>query len=159
KAFTEVDTATEQATLERLEKELEELEASSDRRKTLKDQLDALIKRMKLRAEEIRNLQNHTGEVRQQHNNNAQVIQRLRTVLAPHAGYDFSVHRQALHELQEGKALTLDNIDEIAMTVTRRIQGRINQQTAVITKASGEMLPAMADFLRDYPEETADKKA
>ena len=43
--------------------------------------------------------------------------------------------------------------------VGRKIQGRINQQTAAITRASDEMLPRMADFLRDYPEETADKKA
>jgi uncharacterized protein YPO0396 len=159
KTFGEVDFEAEQAALERLERELQELEASSDRRKTLKRQLETLIERTKDRALEIRVLQNRTGEIKQKQTMNAQAIERLKALLAPHAGRDLSIHSRTLYELQEEKDLKLDIVEEIAAAVGRRIQGRINQQTTAITRASGEMLPRMADFLRDYPEETADKKA
>jgi uncharacterized protein YPO0396 len=159
KSFAEVDFEAEQAALERLEKELQELEASSDRRKTLKRQLGALIERMKDRALEIRAFQNRTGEIKQKCAVNAQSIERLKALLAPHAGRDLGVYGQALYDLQEEKDLRLDTVEDIAATVGRKIQGRLNQQTAAITRASDEMLPRMADFLRDYPEETAEKKA
>ena len=158
-SFAEVDRATEQAALERLEKERQELEASSDVRKTLKQQLEDLLKRMRKRADEIRDLQTHIGEVRQKLRSNADLIERLRELLAPHSDVEFNRYADALQELQDQKHLTLDNVSPVGEAVGRKIQGRINHQTGTITKESGEMLPRMADFLRDYPEETADKKA
>lgn len=157
--FAEVDFRSEQVTLERLHQEKEELEASSDRRKTLKKQLEALKKRIEERQAELMAVAARNGGLESHRADNAAETQKLSAFLKPHEPCDFSVSGELLAEAQEERTLTLQNIREAEAGVGRKLQARVNQQNAALSKASDEMLPRMAEFLRDYPEETADKRA
>lgn len=157
--FSELDFRSEQEKLERLQTGKEELEASSDRRKTLQRQLNDLIARISTRENAIRDLISSIGRLVERQDKNREATDRLTSTLAPHGDTDFAVYGDALREFQEVPELTLANIDDIAFSVSRKIQLRVGKQAGVIEKASERMLPLMADFLRDYPEETADKKA
>lgn len=159
KEFLELDYQSEQAVLERLQREKEELERSSDRRKTLKKQLDVLKGQMAERADEISMLDKRLGGITETQNINNAAMERLTAILAPHAQVDLTPYADGLRELQEEQTLTLKTVEEIAAGVTRKIQSRINRQTSAIKEASNDMLPRMAYFLRTYPEETNDKKA
>ncbi len=158
-SFADVDASIEQATLQRLHAEMEELEASSDRRKTLKRQLEALQERMRLRGQEIKDLQGRSGEVKEKQRENTRIMEQLDILLKPHADRDLGEFAERLHELQDEKTLSLENIEQAAGAVGRKIQSRVNQQTTAIGKATEEALPRMTEFLRDYPEESSDKKA
>jgi uncharacterized protein YPO0396 len=156
--FAEVDFRAEQQTLLRLTTELAELEASSDKRNALREQLTAVEHRIEERGKKIDALMKNIGGLeRDQSENQA----RLRELEASTEGSDFdaSVWSDRFNEVQEEKHLTLANIVQVTEQVKDRIRRRIDQQTGQMNGAIKEMLPKMADFLRDYPEETADKKA
>lgn len=157
--FADIDHTHERETIVRLQLERDQLEASSDRRKTLNAQLKDLKSRIEARGTELSKTQQRIGGVEETQRTNADARRQLEAVLEPHSDVDLEVHAATLRELQETATVTLDNVAEVAAAVGRKIQSRLNQQTHIETRASQEMLPRMAEFLRDYPEETADKKA
>jgi len=157
--FSDLDYWSEHRMLEQLQREQEELEASSDRRKTLKRQLEVLKRRIADRHDQILKTEREKGGLSERRATNESVTRALAAMLAVHEPDRFLMYAPRLGELQEETTLTLQNVDEVASSVGRKIQNRLNQQTSAIGKAHDEMLPRMTDFLRDYPEETADKSA
>lgn len=111
------------------------------------------------RQAEILASSTRVGELRSERDRNQSRIGVLHALLAPHAELDLALYAERFRELQEEKTLTLESVDAVSAAVGREIQGRINQQSTTINRATAEMLPLMADSLRTYIEETADKKA
>ena len=156
--FALVDFSEEQQTLLRLTTEIAELEASSDKRKALQDQLKTVEGRIRVRAATLEGLTKRAGGLeRDQRANQAELLALLASPAA--VEFDLSAWEERFAELQEEKRLTLLNIVTVSEQARERVRRRMDQQTGQINNAVREMLPKMAAFLIDYAEETADKKA
>lgn len=157
--FRDVDYRTEQQRIERIQREQDELEASSDRRKELKKQLELLITDISKRQREILELSGEAGGLKREHQFNQTLITQLEATFSVHPDLELTMYAETMRDLQEVQVLTLQNIDATSAAVARKVQSRINQQSTLINRATAEMLPLMTRFLSTYNEETSDKKA
>ncbi|HEV2133944.1 MAG TPA: SbcC/MukB-like Walker B domain-containing protein [Terracidiphilus sp.] len=49
-------------------------------------------------------------------------------------------------------ALTMDNVDQLTHTTSQSIQGRISNETGKVNEAAENMVVAMSEFLKEFPE-------
>ena len=157
--FQDIDYRSEQQRVQRIQQQQDDLEASSERRRALKRQLDELKEEIRGRGHEIVKLSNRSGSLTAERTTNASRVVELEATLSAHHELDLTAYADRLRELQEERALSLQNVEPVSAAVGRKLQGRINQQSSTINRATEEMLPLMANFLRTYSEEAADKKA
>ncbi len=90
---------------------------------------------------------------------NKEEVARLNALLKPHATFDPEPFTGEFTELQEKAKLTLKNIVTVEVQVSESIKGQMSHQTRLINEANEAMLPLMANFLRDYPEHSANLRA
>ncbi len=157
--YADVDYEGEQKSLLRLQQEKEELEASSDKRRALQSQLKTVKDRIEARKITIGSIEKKIGAVERDQEANQTVQCELRKLTVQSAEFDWASWTERLTALQEEKHLTISNIRNVAQQASDRLRRKVDHQTGLINAAVKEMLPMMSDFLRDYPEESADKKA
>jgi uncharacterized protein YPO0396 len=83
----------------------------------------------------------------------------LEATLKEHPGFVPEVADAALREYQQQAQLTIENLPAVQKQVTDRLTGQCSHQTRLINEAREAVIRPMVNFLRDYPEHTADLKA
>jgi uncharacterized protein YPO0396 len=158
-AFTEIDVRSVQMELARLNREKQELEASSEKLNVLKAQLQTVLDRLQAIQREIDALNKTIGSVERDQENNASAAEELAKKLNAQPTFDSAPFDAPLKEVQEEGKLTLANIEAVEAQVAARLRRGVARQDGFANSAREEMLPKMEGFLRDYPEHTADLKA
>jgi uncharacterized protein YPO0396 len=158
-AFADIDHESEKREFARLRQEKDELEASSNALKALRKQLDAIKQKLKTSETELEktNQQIWTAEAEEKTNKDETV--RLDALLKPHTDFDPEVRADEFTELQGKVKLTLKNIIAIENQISESIKGQMSHQTRLVNVANETMLPLMANFVRDYPEHSANLRA
>lgn len=157
--FAEIDFRSVQSELARLNREKQDLEASSEKLAVLKGQLQTVLNRLKRIQEEIDGLNKTIGSVERDQENNASATEALARKVNVQPQFTPALFDAPLKEVQEESQLTLGNVEAVEAQVADRLRRGIARQDGFANSARDEMLPKMADFLRDYPEHTADLKA
>jgi uncharacterized protein YPO0396 len=157
--FTEIDFRSVQIELARLKREKEDLEGSAEKLKVLKGQLQTVLDRLNKNQNETNELLKSIGSVERDQETNENARNDLAIKTKTNQGFDPGPFSESFKELQEAATLTLANIREAEDQVAERLRRQIAHQEGVGNKARNEMLPKMQDFLRDYPEHTANLKA
>ncbi len=158
-AFAEIDVRSVQMELARLTREKQELEASSEKLKVLKAQLQAVLDRLKKIQGKIDDLNKTSGSVERDQENNASATKELTKKVKGESSFVPATFDAPFKEVQEETKLTLSNVEAVEAQVADRLRRGIARQEGFANSATTEMLPKMADFLRDYPEHTAELKA
>ncbi len=159
RSFSDVDFRSVQVELSRLTEEKRQLEASSEKLLVLKGQLQAVMARLKQIQEGIDKFNKAIGSSEESQKNNSRAIDALSAMIAAHASIDPPALEGAFLEIQGDVNLTIASVGEIEGNVVARLRRQISSQEGACTKARDEMLPKMAEFLRDYPEHTSELKA
>lgn len=158
-AFADVDYESERREFARLKQEKDELEASSNALKALRKQLEFIREKLELSKKDLddTNQQIWTAEVEER--TNKEEIARLDALLKPRTEFDPGPLTGDFTELQGKAKLTLKNVVATESQVSESIKGQMSHQTRLINEANETMLPLMANFLRDYPEHSANLRA
>ena len=157
--YDEIDVRSVQAEISRLLQEKQRLEASSGAAKTLHEQLETIKGRIAQNLAENNRLQKNIGEHERELRELDDLIADLEKLLAPHTDFDPEPHAEEFRKLQDTGSLTLENIRSVEATACNRLRRHSKQQSDAIQGAVAEMLPAMSNFLRDYPEFSNDLRA
>mgnify|MGYP001428854457 CR=1 FL=1 len=157
--YDEIDVHSIQAEIGRLLLEQQRLEASSSTAKTLREQLETIRGRIAQSLTENDRHQKNIGEHETELRKLDALIADLEEVLAAHTGFAPEPHAEEFRKLQDSGSLTLENIRSIEATACNRLRRHSKQQSDAIQGAVAEMLPAMSNFLRDYPEFSSDLRA
>lgn len=157
--FEEIDVRSVQAERSRLMAEKQKLETSSSALKTLREQRDAILKRLEKNLADNNRFQNAIGEFEKELRQLDDLIADLREKLEAHTDFNSAPYDEEFRKLQDSGSLTLENINAIENTACGRLRRQAEQQNKIIASAVNEMLPVMANFLRDYPEFSNDYKA
>lgn len=158
-AFSEIDFRSAQIELARLAQEKRDLEASSEKLRVLKGQLESVRARLRQNEVETGELLKSIGSVERDRENNARSIAELELKVKAQPPCNLGALAAAFGEVQEEGKLTLANVVEVESRVADRLRRQIARQDGFANSARDEMLPKMADFLRDYPEHSADLRA
>lgn len=158
-SYADIDFRSVQLELARLTREREELESSSEKLGVLKGQLASVQLRLEANQKQIMDVMKSIGSVEDRQTKNAPIRARLATAVAQVPAFDAARFAGEFAALQEDGSLTIDTIKEIEEQVSARLRHQAAQQRGVINTAEREMLPRMADFLRDYPEHTVNLQA
>jgi uncharacterized protein YPO0396 len=156
--FAAIDSKPEDATLNRLNDEKDRLSRSSNKIRELREELGRTQKRLDERAAQLEKLSQDVGGIKAKREETQRKMAKLQQYLKE-APADVAASATGILNLQEEKALTVDNLEDVKEAVERRVQNRLNFQTATINSARDFLLPAMSEFLAAYPEEKADLKA
>lgn len=158
-AFAEIDFRSVQIDLARLNREKKELEASSEKLKVLKQQLQTVLDRLQQNQEDTGKLLKAIGSVERDQENNEQARSQFAAKMKGHEDFNEAAFVDAFKQLQEAGKLTLANVGDVENQVCDRLRRQIARQDGFANTARDEMLPKMEGFLRDYPEHTANLKA
>ncbi len=157
--FADIDHESEKREIARLKRESDELEASSNALKSLRKQLDAIKRKLELSRTELDSINQHLWTVESETKQNKQEVSRLDAFLKPHAQFDPEAVAGEFTEFQEKTKLTLKSVTVVENQVSDSIKGQMSHQMRLINEANEAMLPLMANFLRDYPEHSANLHA
>lgn len=157
--FVDIDFRAAQVELARLKQEKQDLEASSEKLQVLKRQLESVVTRLDRIQNDIGTMLKAIGSVERDQENNDRATNELAARLKTQADFEPAALAAAFMEVQEAGELTLENVVEVESQVADRLRRQIARQEGFVNSARDEMLPKMADFLRDFPEHTADLKA
>lgn len=157
--YEEIDMLSVQAEISRLLEEKRKLEASSSTVKTLREQLDAIKRRLAENENQNNRLQKNIGELEKELRQLDDLIADLNEELKSHADFDLASHAEEFSKLQDTATLSLANIRNVESLASGRLRRHIGQQRDLIQAAVAEMLPVMSNFLRDYPEYSDDLRA
>jgi len=157
--FGDVDFRSVQTALDRLTEEKRDLESSSEKLQVLKRQLDAVVTRLSLTQENINEILKSIGSVERDQQSNRNTAEALAARLEAESAFEPETFENKFIAAQEGAQITLGNIGEVQTKVTDRLRRQIASQDGFANTARDEMLPRMADFLRDYAEHTVDLRA
>lgn len=153
-SFEEFDFQSEQAQALKLTEECEALAATSDMRKTLMERLKEFQNRIGSRKAEIleaRRLENVTED---QLGSNTRTKARIQDKLQPFEPFSPAECEGELIAAQEGTEATLENVQEVAGSVDKRLGGQLGRQSSIINTQTTTMLLQMTEFLRECGEET-----
>ncbi len=159
RSFTEIDFRSVQVELGRLNHEKSQLEESSDKLKALKAQLDETQNRLVDIKNHIEDIKRKTWDCERTIGENKKVREKLTVLLQQHPGFTRETVTQQFDELQLKDRVEIESISVVEKQVTDRLNGQLNYQTRLVNEAREAMLPAMTNFLRDYPEHTANLQA
>ncbi|TAK97425.1 MAG: hypothetical protein EPO07_13290 [Verrucomicrobia bacterium] len=157
--FGDIDTESEKREFVRLRQEKDELEASSNALKALRRQLEAIKRKLELSGMELEQTNQQIWTAEAEEKTNKDEVVRMDALLKPCADFDPEPMTGEFTELQEKAKLTLKNIVAVEGQVSKSIDGQMSHQTRLINEAEKAMLPLMANFLRDYPEHSANLHA
>jgi uncharacterized protein YPO0396 len=159
KEFSEIDVKSEQTVLSRLNQEKQELEASSERLKVLRDQLTAAKERVEANRRELDDVLKNIGALESALARLKDTLGVLTEKVQSDATFDPQSYEASFAPLQEAGGLTLANVATLEGQVCRTLRGQIEKREKLATAARNKMLPLMSEFLRDYPEHTAHLRA
>lgn len=152
--FADVDFATEQQLIDQLAHEIDDLESGSEERKKLKNQVEAIQKRMDKRQEEMLSLAGEAAVSEKAQTENKAWQQKLKTLVEQHVGFDAESFAPKFSDAQEEKQLTLANIQEVENRTIDRLSRGANNQKGTISKNAEIMLPLMTTFLNHNSDES-----
>lgn len=157
-SFDSLDWISVATDVERLEKERQDLEATSDILKVLQGQLDAIEKRLVAQDEKL------TG-LNKQHNQ-----AELRIKLADEKRAECSVHAEStpsvvldklsprlqslLTDVRGKRIATADNCDGLQQEVRERAQSEIDAEDKKLKRLGENIVGAMRAYMSLYPQET-----
>lgn len=90
---------------------------------------------------------------------NGKDVVRQRAILEVHPDFEGTTFAAGLAPLQGALILTLEDVDDIATEVSRKLRGQYTTQSGIIGAADREMLPLMAEFLAQFGEHRSVLKA
>jgi uncharacterized protein YPO0396 len=99
------------------------------------------------------------GSVERDQESNDEQRKQLAAKLKEYPPLDPETLADAFTELQDQAVVSLANVRDLEDRVSDRLRRQIARQEGFANTARQEMLPKMADFLRDYPEHTANLRA
>lgn len=155
-SFAELDTHSVQVEMSRLQREKQELEASSKSLRTLREQLEQIKKRIGKNEEENNRVQQRIGDLNKGLQSLDDLLADLDETLRNHRDFDPAPHEPSFGELQTVAQLTLANVGHTRSQVQGRLRSKIAQQEKIIRDAEQAMIEPMTHFLRDHPGYTAD---
>ena len=158
-SFADLDTRSVQTEMARLQKEKQDLEASSHSLRALREQLDAVKKRLTENSAENDRVQRAIGDLEKSLRELDNRLADLAEALREHTTFDPAAHESVFAELQPVAVLTLANVEQVRGQVQSRLRGKISQQEKAVAAAEQAMIKPMADFLRDHPGYTSDLRA
>ncbi len=121
-------------------------------KKEIEDRIAEIQAEAQKKVEEIASLRTTLGGCQDQ-------IAELAAELQTQPQFVADAYRLRMEGFQESPELTLQNVERTRTSVLRKIQGQLKELDGIITEARDRILPKMADFLRDYPHETAELRA
>ena len=157
--FAELDWQPMVGAIDRLQRELEELAASSDVLRTLQAQFDALGAAMQASDDVLhQTMRDHATQVEklaqtQQARDDCAVLvdatpEEARAVYFP-----------ALAAMQGDAALTIESCDKREKELREEIQGRLDAHAKTTQRLRDAIIAAMRDYVRDWPMETREADA
>jgi uncharacterized protein YPO0396 len=158
-SFTEIDFRSVQVELGRHNHEKKQLEESSNKLKALKAQLEETQNRLDANKDYIEDVKHKTWDCERAIDENKKVRERLSVLLQQHPGFTREPVTQQFGDLQQKDRVEIEDIPVVEKQVTDRLTGQLNYQTRLVNEAREAMLPAMTNFLRDYPEHTVNLQA
>lgn len=158
-AFADIDYESEKREVARLKDEKDELEASSNALKAMRKQLEAIKEKLQLSKKDLDDTNQTIWTTKNEDEKNKEEVVRLDALLKTHADFKPESFRGEFTELQEQAKLTLKNVVAVEGQVSKSVDGQMSHQTRLINEAEKAMLPIMANFLRDYPEHSANLQA
>jgi uncharacterized protein YPO0396 len=156
--FDSIDFRQEQKALDQLHTEQERLKKSSNKIQILEKELSETEERMADRGKKLQKLEQLIGGLQQRLKDNQASVNKLK-ILLQSATTDMDAIKDQVEKLQEAPELTLDTIEDTEKQVDKKLQRRAYDQGSTINTLNTEVTLAMQDFLRTYPDETADLKA
>lgn len=150
--FDEIDLTGARDSLLKIKSDLMELRQANDDIQKLEQQRDVARQELQTIATEIEVLIHRNGQLDEAIRTNSNLIRAKESILKPHHDFRRDDFGGKLRELETVATLTLDNIDNVATEVVRRLQGQANHQTSICNAADRDMGGPMASFLRDFPE-------
>ena len=156
--FDNIDFRPEQKALEQLHTEQERLKKSSNKIQMLEKELSETKERMEERGKKLQKIEELIGGLQQCLRDNQASVKKLKNLLQG-ATPDMDAIKDQVEKLQDAPDLTLDNIEDTEKQVDKKLQRRAYDQGSTINMLNTSVTLAMQDFLRTYPDETADLKA
>lgn len=150
--FADIDLDGAHREVLRLKRQHSELEQSSERRLELKRQLAEIEREIAKRKDELSLIDQDIGKNKLAVSSNHSRLEATARELANHTDIDLSEREMVFADLCDGAIPTLDTLDQIRDSTDKRLHRRLERQNKNERDAINEMLPAMATFLREYPE-------
>lgn len=157
--FAEIDFTAEQAQLAQLANDRAELEKSSERRQTLKVQLDAACETLSTSETQRDGAIERCGKWKTERDAERPLLDKLEDQAAKQQPLDFASLAPAFAEAEGEEAVTHRNVGEVRERVNSSLRGSASNLTAKIGKAEQVMIGPMKEFLLAYPDEAADLAA
>ena len=152
-AFSEIDFRGTQQQIQCLTEAKATLESSSEARKELKRQIDALSEEIAARNKSLDDLKARIAILLHEVQRETNRLEELRRHLASRPEQDLDLLASRLATLEIGVSPALARIEEAKRTAQNSIQGHVNRRSALITQASTEIQKRMTDFLGRFPHQ------
>ncbi len=159
KLFASIDFQIEQPIIERLVRDIQALESSSDKRKKLNEQLKTITEAIEKRHHQIIRVAGDARLAEDQQKRNQEARSLLESTLAEQAPVIWEKYEDRLIQIQEQKLLTIFNVDAVEKQVNDHVQRAINSQGGIANTAERAMLPLMTTFLQEHNEYSTDLAA
>lgn len=152
--FATIDFSSEQARLADLARQRADLEASSQKRETLKQQLDEAQTLLDGLVPQRDRLVSEREEKSKQMTEFRPLLERLEAQFDRQTPLDFEALAPAYAEFEGEPEVTHLNLGEVRERVDKSLRGRASNFTAKINEAEKVMIAPMQKFISTYSEET-----
>jgi uncharacterized protein YPO0396 len=156
--FERIDFRSQQKMLDQLHEEQEKLKKSSNKIQLLEKELHETEERILERGKKLQKIEQLIGGLKQRLKDNQTAVNKLKSLIQAQS-VDMGGTKAQVEKLQDTPELTLDNIEQIEEQVDKKLQRKSYDLGSTINNLRESVVLAMQDFLRTYPDETADLKA
>ncbi len=153
--FERIDYQAELLKLESLIAEKQRLESSANAVKEMRDRIKEIDDRIKEIESQISKLDKQVGSLEDQLTICRDTQKKLQQTLATNPDFLPEPLVEGFSEFEPAEGLKIENVEGAIADANSKLQRRISNQVGTITRETNKMLPAMQDFLREYPEETS----
>jgi len=157
--FADIDFTAEQTQLAQLVKDRADLEKSSERRKTLENQLNVAIVTLTGLEEQRVPLIELCGKWRNERDEAHPQLDKLEDRVAKQPQLDIASLAPAFAEVEGDDPITHRNLGEVRERVDKSLRGKASNLTAKINEMEKKMIGPMQKFLDAYRDEAADLAA